>query len=97
VLLIGGTGRTDFAGGDPSQSFVSNQKLFALPDSTLVFPAHDYRYNTRSTIGQEKASNPRLAGKTEEQYIKIMTELNLPLPEKIMECWYWRAVFTFRR
>jgi sulfur dioxygenase len=86
VLLIGGTGRTDFAGGDPGVSFDSiTKKLFTLPESTVVLPGHDYRGHTQSTIAQEKASNPRLAGKTRTEYIDIMTHLGLPLPEKIME------------
>ncbi|KAA0167065.1 hypothetical protein FNF27_07393 [Cafeteria roenbergensis] len=86
VLLIGGTGRTDFAGGNASDSYRSiTEKLFALPDETVVLPGHDYRGNTKSTIGEEKASNPRLAGKTEAEYVHIMDNLGLPLPEKIME------------
>lgn len=86
VLLIGGTGRTDFAGGDPEKSYESiTEKLFALPDDTVVLPGHDYRGNTASTIGTEKASNPRLVGKTKEEYVAIMANLGLPLPEKIME------------
>lgn len=85
-LLIGGTGRTDFAGGDAGSSYDSIvQKLFVLPDSTRVFPGHDYRGNTESTIGHEKRHNPRLAGKSREQYIDVMTNLGLPLPEKIQE------------
>eukprot|EP01121_Diplochlamys_sp_Union-15-3_P021828 TRINITY_DN9059_c0_g1_i1.p1 TRINITY_DN9059_c0_g1~~TRINITY_DN9059_c0_g1_i1.p1 ORF type:complete len:379 (-),score=40.69 TRINITY_DN9059_c0_g1_i1:46-1182(-) len=86
TLFIGGTGRTDFAGGDPGQSYDSivNQ-LFTLPDETLVYPSHDYRHNSVSTIGQEKRQNPRIANKTREQYINIMNNLGLPLPEKIME------------
>lgn len=86
VLLIGGTGRADFAGGDAGQQYDSiTQKLFALPDATLVFPAHDYRGNTHTTIGQEKASNPRIAGRTREQYVALMASLNFPMPDKIQE------------
>jgi sulfur dioxygenase len=86
VLLIGGTGRTDFAGGDAGQQFDSiTGKLFALPDETLVFPAHDYRGNIHSTIGQEKKSNPRIAGRTREQYIALMASLDFPMPDKIQE------------
>src|SRR3970040_1879842 len=59
TLLIRGTGRCDFADGDAGEQFDSiTQKLFALPDETLVFPAHDYRGNTRSTIGEEKVLKP---------------------------------------
>ena len=86
VLLIGGTGRADFAGGDSGQQYDSiTGKLFALPDATLVFPAHDYRGNTCSTIGREKQQNPRIAGRTREQYIALMASLNFPLPDKIQE------------
>src|SRR5262245_55405752 len=86
VLLIGGTGRADFAGGDSGQQYDSiTQKLFALPDETLVYPAHDYRGNTHSTIGQEKRHNPRIAGRTREDYIALMGSLKFPMPDKIQE------------
>lgn len=86
VLLIGGTGRADFAGGDAGQQYDSiTTKLFTLPDATLVFPAHDYRGNTHSTIGREKTANPRIAGRTREQYVALMASLNFPMPEKIQE------------
>lgn len=86
VLLIGGTGRADFAGGDAGHQYDSiTQKLFRLPDATLVFPAHDYRGNTSSTIGREKAHNPRIAGRTREEYVALMASLNFPLPDKIQE------------
>jgi sulfur dioxygenase len=86
VLLIGGTGRADFAGGDASQQYDAiTQKLFTLPEETLVYPAHDYRGNTHSTIGQEKKSNPRVAGRTREEYVALMASLNFPMPDKIQE------------
>lgn len=86
VLLIGGTGRADFAGGDAGQQFDSiTQKLFTLPDKTLMFPAHDYRGNSHSTIGRERATNPRIAGRTREQYIALMASLDFPMPDKIQE------------
>ena len=86
TLLIRGTGRCDFAGGDAGEQFDSiTQKLFALPDETLVFPAHDYRGNTRSTIGDEKRLNPRVTNRTREQYIELMNNLGLPLPDNIQE------------
>jgi sulfur dioxygenase len=86
TLLIRGTGRCDFAGGDAGEQFDAiTQKLFALPDETFVFPAHDYRGNTRSTIGDEKRLNPRIAGRTRQQYIELMNNLGLPLPENIQE------------
>jgi sulfur dioxygenase len=86
TLLIHGTGRADFAGGDAGAQFDSiTQKLFALPDATLVYPAHDYRGHNHSTIGEEKRSNPRVAGHTREAYVELMNNLGLPLPEKIQE------------
>jgi len=86
TLLIGGTGRADFAGGDSGQQYDAiTAKLFTLPDETLVFPAHDYRGNHHSTIGREKTSNPRVAGHSRDEYISIMNNLGLPLPDKIQE------------
>jgi sulfur dioxygenase len=86
TLLIGGTGRADFAGGDPGQQYDAiTGALFTLPDDTIVFPAHDYRGNHFSTIGQEKATNPRVARHTRAEYIDIMNNLGLPLPDKIQE------------
>ena len=86
TLLIHGTGRADFAGGDAGEQYDSiTQKLFALPDPTLVFPAHDYRGHTSSTIGDEKCSNPRVAGHSRQAYIDLMNGLGLPLPDKIQE------------
>jgi rhodanese-related sulfurtransferase len=86
VLFIHGTGRADFAGGDPGVQYDSiTRKLFTLTDVTLVFPAHDYRGHTQSTIGDEKRSNPRLAGKTRDDYINLMNNLGLPLPDGIQE------------
>ncbi len=86
VLLIGGTGRADFAGGDPGSQYDSiTRHLFTLPDETLVLPAHDYRGNTSSTIGHEKRHNPRVAGRTREEYVALMASLNFPMPEKIQE------------
>ncbi|AXQ30556.1 MBL fold metallo-hydrolase [Solimonas sp. K1W22B-7] len=84
VLLIRGSGRTDFQGGDPEQSWQSIvDRLFRLPDETLLYPAHDYRGWTVSSIGEEKAHNPRLAGRTREQYVSLMRELKLPDPKKM--------------
>lgn len=65
TLLIGGAGRADFPGGDAGKQYDAiTSVLFALPDNTVVFPAHDYRGNLSSTIGHEKTSNPRVAGHT---------------------------------
>ncbi len=81
VLLYRGTGRTDFQGGDPHKSWDSIvNKLFKLPDDTLVYAGHDYKGWTMSTIGEEKRHNPRIAGKTEAEYVAIMNALNLPDP-----------------
>jgi len=86
TLLVRGTGRCDFAGGDAGEQFDAiTQTLFALPDETLIFPAHDYRGNTRSTIGEEKRLNPRVTNRTREQYIELMNHLGLPLPDNIQE------------
>ena len=85
VLLIRGSGRTDFQGGDPRQSWNSIVNgLFQLPDATLVYPAHDYKGWTASTIGEERLHNPRLANKSEDQYVEIMNALILPNP-KLMD------------
>jgi sulfur dioxygenase len=81
VLLIRGSGRTDFQGGDPHRSWDSIvNRLFALPDDTIVYPAHDYKGWTSSSIGEERRHNPRLAGKSEAEYVAIMESLNLPDP-----------------
>ncbi|AKU92450.1 MBL fold metallo-hydrolase [Vulgatibacter incomptus] len=85
ALLIGGTGRTDFQQGDAHQLYRSiTEKLFRLPESTVVYPGHDYKGRTASTIGDEKRLNPRLGqGKTEEDFVEIMANLGLPYPKKI--------------
>ena len=84
ALLINGCGRTDFQGGDAGALFDGiTQKLFSLPDETLVYPGHDYNGRRVSSIGQEKSINPRLANKTREEFIKIMSELDLPKPRLI--------------
>ncbi len=86
ALLIRGCGRTDFQSGDAGTLYdVITQRLFSLPDDTLVYPAHDYRGHTVSTIGEEKRWNPRLLGRTRQEFIEFMAGLNLPDPKKIME------------
>lgn len=81
VLLIRGTGRTDFQGGDAGKSWDSIvDKLFRLPDETLVYPAHDYKGWTVSSIGEEKRHNPRLANTTRADYIALMDGLVLSNP-----------------
>ncbi|MCK9637348.1 MAG: rhodanese-like domain-containing protein [Methylobacter tundripaludum] len=85
-LLIGGCGRTDFQGGDAGALYdCITQRLFTLPDETLVYPGHDYQQRWVSSIKQERTTNPRLAGKTREQFIEIMNNLNLPKPRLIDE------------
>lgn len=85
VLLIRGSGRTDFQGGDAHKSWDSIvNKLFTLPNETTLYPAHDYKGWMASSIGEEKRHNPRLAGKSEAEYVAIMRNLNLPDP-KLMD------------
>src|SRR6478735_3623874 len=73
TLLIRGTGRTDFQNGDPRQQYDSIfGKLLKLPESTLLFPAHDYKGDTVSTIGEEKAFNPRLRVRSVDEYADLM-------------------------
>jgi len=82
TLLIRGTGRTDFQNGDPRAQYDSIfNKLLKLPDETLVFPAHDYKGDTVSTIGEEKRFNPRLAVKSMDDYVDLMNNLKLPNPK----------------
>jgi sulfur dioxygenase len=82
TLLIRGTGRTDFQHGDARAQFDSIfNKLLRLPDETLVFPAHDYKGETVSTIGEEKAFNPRLQVKSVDEYVALMASLDLPNPK----------------
>lgn len=84
-LFIRGCGRTDFQSGDAGAMYDSIHHLFTLPDETLVYPGHDYQGMTVSTIGEEKQLNPRFVGKNREQFIELMTNLNLPNPKNIME------------
>src|SRR5215468_2995597 len=82
TLLIRGTGRTDFQNGDARAQYDSIfNKLLRLPDETMVFPAHDYKGETVSTIGEEKAFNPRLRVKSMDEYAELMGKLNLPNPK----------------
>src|SRR5436189_4193726 len=82
TLLIRGTGRTDFQNGDPRAQYDSIfNKLLRLPDETMIFPAHDYKGETVSTVGEEKAFNPRLQVKSVDQYVDVMNSLNLPNPK----------------
>ncbi len=86
ALFIGGCGRTDFQGGDAGALYDGiTRRLFTLPDETLVYPGHDYQGRWVSCIMQERTTNPRLAGKTREEFIEIMNNLNLPQPRLINE------------
>lgn len=87
AMLIRGTGRTDFQGGSAEKLYESvTGKLFTLPEETVVFPGHDYRGHTSSSIAQEKKYNPRIGGgKSKEEFVKIMKELKLAHPKKIHE------------
>ena len=82
TLLIRGTGRTDFQNGDPRAQYDSIfNKLLVLPNETLVFPAHDYKGDTVSTMGEEKLFNPRLQVKSVDEYVDLMNSLQLPNPK----------------
>ena len=82
TLLIRGTGRTDFQNGNPVDQYHSIfNRLLKLPDETLVYPAHDYKGDTVSTIAEEKACNPRLQVGSVQEYVDIMNSLNLPNPK----------------
>jgi glyoxylase-like metal-dependent hydrolase (beta-lactamase superfamily II)/rhodanese-related sulfurtransferase len=82
TLLIRGTGRTDFQNGDPRAQYHSIfNKLMKLPDETLVLPAHDYKGDTVSTIGEEKRFNPRLQVTSVDEYVDLMNGLDLPNPK----------------
>ena len=82
TLLIRGTGRTDFQNGDPRAQFESIfGRLLRLPDETMVYPAHDYKGDTVSTIGEERTFNPRLQIKSVDEYVELMNNLKLPNPK----------------
>ena len=82
TLLIRGTGRTDFQNGDPVAQFDSLfNKLLTLPDETLVYPGHDYKGDTVSTIGEERRFNPRLHVASAEEYARLMNALDLADPK----------------
>jgi sulfur dioxygenase len=82
TLLIRGTGRTDFQNGDPRAQYDSIfKKLLRLPEETLIYPAHDYKGDTVSTIGEERAFNPRLQVKSVDEYVELMNSLHLPNPK----------------
>ena len=85
TLLINGTGRTDFQGGNSEDSYNSIfNRLLKLPEETLLYPAHDYNGQTVSSIGKEKKFNPRLQVESVNEYVDIMNNLNLSKP-KLMD------------
>ncbi|RFP59571.1 MAG: MBL fold metallo-hydrolase [Limnothrix sp. CACIAM 69d] len=85
-LLIRGCGRTDFQSGNAEQLYqVVTEVLFALPDETLVYPGHDYRGFSVSTIGEEKRCNPRFVGHDRATFVTLMQNLGLPNPQKMAE------------
>lgn len=84
TLLINGTGRTDFQNGNPIIQYHSLfDRILKLPEETFVYPAHDYKGNKVSTIGQQKHTNPRLQVKSPNQYAELMNNLNLENPKMI--------------
>jgi glyoxylase-like metal-dependent hydrolase (beta-lactamase superfamily II)/rhodanese-related sulfurtransferase len=86
TLLIGGSGRTDFPGGDAGKQYDAVvHRLFTLPPETRVLPAHDYKGRTSSTIREEREANPRFVGKSRDEYVALMGSLGLPFPDKIQQ------------
>ena len=84
ALLIDGCGRTDFQSGDAATLYRSIHRcIFSLPDDTLLYPAHDYQHRHVTTVAQEKERNPRLGGKSLEEFVAIMGNLKLEQPKKI--------------
>src|SRR6056300_1266464 len=87
AILIRGCGRTDFQQGSPENLYRSiHEKIFSMPDETLIYPGHDYRGRLVTSVGEEKRLNPRL--KTDnsfEDFNRIMNNLNLPYPKRIDE------------
>lgn len=84
TLLIRGCGRTDFQNGDARRQYDSlHKKLMTLPDDTLVYPGHDYKGWTMSTIGEERRHNPRLQARTVEAFVELMANLKLASPKRM--------------
>ena len=84
TLLINGCGRTDFQGGSAADLFDSiTKKILTLPDETLIYPGHDYNGRRVSSVAQEKATNSRIAGKSKNEFVALMNNLNLPKPKLI--------------
>lgn len=86
AVLIRGCGRTDFQEGDAATLYNSvHRKIFTLPGETRLYPAHDYKGMTCTTVDEEKRLNPRLT-KSLEEFVNIMNNLNLPYPKMIGKC-----------
>ena len=86
TLFVRGTGRADFQNGSPAALYNSITKvLFSLPDHTQVWPGHDYKGQSASTIGEEKRFNPRIANRSLGEFEDIMNNLGLPAPKKLAE------------
>lgn len=86
TLMINACGRTDFQQGSAVAMYHSiTEKLFTLPDETLVYPGHDYKGRRVSSIGEEKVLNTRIAGKSETEFVEIMNNLNLATPKRMHE------------
>ena len=85
ALMIDGCGRTDFQNGDAATLYRSvHEKIFPLPDDTLVYPGHDYQHRRVSSVAQERERNPRLGGgKSLDEFVAIMEALDLPRPKKM--------------
>ena len=82
ALMVRACGRTDFQNGDAGQLYDSiHAHLFTLPDETVVYPGHDYKGRTLTTVGEERRFNARLAGRTRAQFVELMDGLNLPRPK----------------
>lgn len=83
AVLVRGCGRTDFQGGDAGKLYDEvHRQIFSLPNSCAIYPAHDYKGFTSSTVEEERSLNPRLT-KSRDEFIKIMADLNLPYPKQI--------------
>jgi glyoxylase-like metal-dependent hydrolase (beta-lactamase superfamily II)/rhodanese-related sulfurtransferase len=86
ALLIGGTGRTDLPTGDPEALYDSLfGKLLRLDDALLVYPAHDYKGRSHTTLGAEKSSNPRLQARDKAAFVELMHGLDLAMPQHLTE------------
>ena len=86
TLFVGGSGRTDFPGGDAGAQYDAvTGRLFKLPADTVVWPGHDYKGLTSSTIGTERRTNARFVGRTRQEYIGLMGNLGLSFPDRIRE------------